>query len=86
MCNSVKQTEGRGSPEQDVDSKHQEVVAEPPDLAVVSEEVKVGDPENLNEEGECGGEDDVQRAVVDQVSHRGVTDRGYFKIQLWESI
>ena len=74
MSDPVKQTEGRGASKKNVDGKHQEVVAQPPYLAIVAEQVKVGDAQHLDQKGEGGGEDYVQGAVVDQVGHRGVTE------------
>ena len=73
VSDPVKQTEGRGASKEDVDSEHKEVVAQPADLAVVAEQVKVGDTQDLDQEGQRRGEDHVEGAVVDQMSHRGVT-------------
>ena len=69
MSNPVKEAESGGSSKQNVDSKHEEVVSQPPDLAVVAEQVKVGDAQHLDQQGQGGGEDHVQGAVVDQVGH-----------------
>ena len=73
VSDPVKQTEGRGASKEDVDSEHKEVVAQPADLAVVAEEVKVGDTQDLDQEGQRGGEHHIEGAVVDQVGHWGVT-------------
>ena len=74
MSDSVKQTEARGASKQDVDSEYEEVVAQPPDLAVVAQQVEVGDAQHLDQERQRGGEDHVEGAVVDQVGHGGVTE------------
>ena len=75
VSDSVKQTEARGASKQDVDSEHEEVVAQPADLPIVAQQVEVGDAQHLDQQGQGGGEDHVEGAVVDQVRHRGVAEK-----------